>query len=403
MVPQSYSRMSTPTPVQPFTPPSLTPSHNPATPGSGHRLRGGYSASAGFGPSPMTPSQLGTYGSNRGGGGSGTAASLLNNSSTSSALAAGATGGSTRSGKSNTYKKLTIAQTLDRFENVLANLVESVSKFRPSVDDAKTLIAVDEELTQSIAELVAHQRAAKKLLRLRRESASLDEQLNMLLVTLADCRRTLRGLPRPHEKYLKAFELKEQQQRQQQESTQLQPTQLQSIELQSDLNFIEPLTPRVSAKELLQYATKVTKFTSAPPGYNQAAPEHANFPWPTEDEMRRGVLALSAIAGTLNPKDESEVEPLVDSSTVSASTSATATTGKSAGTISATGLEENSSKQQTGGSNGISMAPVHRRDSRDYGEQRPDLSRQAVPQTTSQLDLDLFDPDDDEDEEMEDI
>ncbi|ODV90225.1 hypothetical protein CANCADRAFT_56786 [Tortispora caseinolytica NRRL Y-17796] len=85
----------------------------------------------------------------------------------------------------------------------------------------------------------------------------------------------------------------------------------------------------VSYSELLAYATKISKFTTAPPGYAQAAhaaataaasadaesqpkldspdpdnnrivpPEYskpitsvpANFPWPSEDEMRRGCLA----------------------------------------------------------------------------------------------------------------
>lgn len=362
MVPQPYSRMSTPTPVQPFTPPSLTPSQNPTTPGSSHKLRSGLSSSGNIypsGQSPATPSQLGQYGSAR------------NDTQHLEDLTVET--GTTKSGK--TYTKPTIRRSLLRFESVLANLVESVSKFRPSVEFAKELIEVDEELAVSIAELVEHQRTAQQLLRLRKVSISLDEQLNTLLVTLADCRRTLRGLPRPDEKYMKAFEQQELQNK----------TGDKSSMKAAVFEAAGPLGPRVSAQDLLHYATKITKFTSAPPGYNQQAPEHANFPWPTEDEMRRGMLALSAIAGTLDVEPESTTK-LVQKS---AEPEASRPSGQ------ANGHGETS--------NGVGMG---RRNSLvDYGDQRPDLLNANEGPSTAQLDLDLFDPDDDDDddEDMEDI
>lgn len=360
MVPQPYSRMSTPTPGQPFTPPSFTPSQIPSTPGSSHKYRGGFSSGSLYPPgqSPGTPSQLGQY--------SNWTESLSGDDGPTTAVKGG-----------KVYKKLTIKQSLSQFENVLAKLVKSVSKYQPSVELTEQLIQADAELTDSIAELVVHQQAALKLLRLRKVSAALDEQLNTLLVTLADCRRTLRALPRPDEKYVKALEQRD---------------------LTKDLAIampdVEPLSQtRVSAKELLHYATKITKFTSAPPGYNRNQPEHANFPWPTEDEMRRGMLALSAIAGTADGGQNGET----GNRSVSASASAPPIPKSEDKTASA-------NNHRVDSSNGSSAAQGRRNSMEDYN--RPDMGP-AEPASTAQLDLDLFDPDedddDDDDENMVDI
>lgn len=349
--------------MQPFTPPSLTPSQNPATPGSSHKSRAGLASGGPYalGQSPTTPSQLG---SSRG----------------DAQIGEDGQAGGGKAG-SKAFKKLTIKQSLQRFESVLANLVESVSKFRPSVQSAEELIAADDALVQSIAELVEHQLAAQNLVRLRKVSVALDEQLNSLLVTLADCRRTLRGLPRPHEKYLKAYE--------QQKEANADPASTATVLAET----VVSLNPRVSAQDLLNYATKITKFTSAPPGYNQAAPEHANFPWPTEDEMRKGMLALSAIAGTSDT--DKEAEPASTATTEKPADDASSSTATTAGTAPAA-------------SNGGGVAPERRRSSLvDYGNQRPDVGQPEPSATASKLDLDLFDPDDDdeedEDDNMEDV
>lgn len=378
-MPQPYSCMSTPTPIQPFTPPSLIPSQNPTTPGSSHKLRGGQSSVNLFflGQSPTTPSQLGQYG--------GSGRNLAQNTGEVNIQV-----GSSRNIK--TYAKPTIGQSLQKFENVLASLVESVAKFRPNVEIAKELIEADEELTDSITELVEHHHAAQQLLRLRKVSASLDEQLDTLLVTLADCRRTLRGLPRPDDKYLKAYEQYQKQQEHIHEGVNgnVNHTVAASILVEST----GPLNPRVSAQELLHYATKITKFTSAPPGYNQAAPEHANFPWPTEDEMRRGMLALSAIEGTSDTPSnkDNNVTSKVETSTEEDTTS-----------------KFSHINGTTETSNGVRMAAGRRNSLVDYGDNRPDAVNANETQISpAQLDLDLFDPDDDDDdeeddEEMEDI
>ena len=49
----------------------------------------------------------------------------------------------------------------------------------------------------------------------------------------------------------------------------------------------------VDAHMLLEYASKIAKFTRAPPGYNPAdttAGGPALLPWPLDDQMRRGEL-----------------------------------------------------------------------------------------------------------------
>lgn len=350
MAPQPYSRMSTPTPGQPFTPSSsLTPSHMPSTPGSGHKLRGGFTSGSLY-PSGQSPSTLSQAGS-----------SWADDGTTTNV----------KGGK--LYQKLTIKQSLTQFETVLAQLVGSVSKFQPSVDAAEKLIQADARLNESIAELLEHQKAAEKLLRLRKVSTALDEQLNTLLVTLADCRRTLRGLPRPSEKYVQFFEQKEQ-----------------GLSV-DDIDLAQQ--PRVSAKDLLHYATKITKFTSAPPGYNQNQPEHANFPWPIEDEMRRGMLALSAIAGTSD-----QAAQAADGGAAAATTGAAGQGSERKSSDTSNPQQQQQQQASEGAAGSGANAETRRRNSMaDYGEQRP-----AEPSGTAQLDLDLFDPDDDDDDDDDD-
>lgn len=333
MVPQPYSRMATPTPSQPFTPPTL----NPATPGSSHKGRGGI-----LYQSPNTPQF---------------------NISTplSSQIAVDEINGSVLSGSLKEEPKPTVKESLVKFENVLAGLVESISKFRPSIEKAQDLIEVDQELTNAIEHLVDQYKSSLKVERLRSTSEALDEQLNDLLVTLADCRRALRSLPRPEKKYVQKHSSD--------------PTEIGVVS--------KPAQDGVMAKELLKYATKITKFTSAPPGF-QSAPEMANLPWPTEDGLRKGVLALFAINET------TEVMPEVP---------VTQTTNKETEGFPLSGSPPSDSAKNTNvvGDSDPSNGFAERRNS------ATGFGASVETNGSAPLELDLFDPDEEDDDDMEDI
>lgn len=241
-----------------------------------------------------------------------------------------------------TKKGTDIANSLNTFETVLANLLESVGKFTPSVDLAQDLIEADRNLGQAIEELVLHQQACRRIENLEKESDKLNQQLNHILVELADCRRSLGSLP--------------------------------VVPDNNDDDFNKGMST-LTAASLLEYANKITKFTRAPPGYNPEMPEHANFPWPNEDELRKGVLSMSGSGAALNPVKESVVQESTDQPMA----------------------EPTTAKGQTQ-SSAETMARMSRRRSSavSYGE-RPVVAP-AAPPGKAILDLDLFDPDEEEDD-----
>ncbi|CAN6614674.1 mediator of RNA polymerase II transcription subunit 4 [Trichomonascus vanleenenianus] len=175
---------------------------------------------------------------------------------TAAAAAAAALGGAPVSGQ-----KVDTLQRLTEFEELLNEFVESVSKFRPDTKVSAAFIAADDALSRSIEDLKKHQEYGREIDSLKEQNDRLDAQLNDLLIGLSDCRRELMALP--------------------------------SIEDgEADQSETTPQSREyINADELLKYATKITKFTRAPPGYNPHLHEHASFPWPTEDELRRGVMA----------------------------------------------------------------------------------------------------------------
>ncbi|KAK9358256.1 vitamin-D-receptor interacting mediator subunit 4-domain-containing protein [Lipomyces starkeyi] len=192
--------------------------------------------------------------------------------------------------------KLTIFGALDAFERKIADLIETVGLYSPGSGTAKELVDLDLQLDKAVDELLLYQENKALIANLSAESSDLDSQLNILLKALSDARAALLSIPGAN-----------------------------------DLGSNDtPDTPKTSYTELLAYATKISKFASAPPGFappaswaSQPPPElaktetsadgqvptvaetvsatlkeaykdpasiPANLPWPTEDEMRRGML-----------------------------------------------------------------------------------------------------------------
>jgi mediator of RNA polymerase II transcription subunit 4 len=241
---------------------------------------------------------------------------------------------------------LNVFSSVNEFESALSNLIDSISTFKPNEEHAERLIEADLRFSSSVEDLVQHQQIGKQIKQVKAVSDELDNQLNALLVGLSDCRRSLNSVPNLAQEEL----------------------------IKSGLG--KNYRKQVPADELLKYATRITKFTHAPPGYDPNIPEHANLPWPTEDELRRGVLAMSAMMDS----------QIADINTPSNETK----------------------KIQAKQTAGVSQSPtiiVRRRRSSvvEYGERpvidpsaAPTLANSAGPAKSAVLDLDLFDPDEDE-------
>ncbi|KAK9468244.1 vitamin-D-receptor interacting mediator subunit 4-domain-containing protein [Lipomyces arxii] len=191
--------------------------------------------------------------------------------------------------------KLKIHTALDAFERKMAELISAVSVYEPATNIAKELLEADVDLSVAVDELKQYHSNSELIAQLRETSDALDAQSTKLLSSLADARAQLLAIP--------------------------------------DADVIDADSDRSSKKipytELLAYATKIAKFSTAPPGFAPPAawappetdkspplpPDHvrtaeeiaketikmvyaaetssvpAKLPWPTEDEMRRGVLA----------------------------------------------------------------------------------------------------------------
>ncbi|EPS35464.1 hypothetical protein H072_11133 [Dactylellina haptotyla CBS 200.50] len=118
-----------------------------------------------------------------------------------------------------------LKRSLDAIESSLASLLESVSADDPSADAAAALVAADDELSSSLEQLVTHQKNHQNLLHLRALSSALDAELSSLLTTLSSARTELLATP---------------------------------------TTIFPPNSRQVQYDALLSYATKISKFTRPP-------------------------------------------------------------------------------------------------------------------------------------------
>ncbi|KAK6518569.1 hypothetical protein TWF506_005705 [Arthrobotrys conoides] len=86
-----------------------------------------------------------------------------------------------------------LKKSLEAIESSLALLLESVTVDDPSSDAASALVAADDDLSSSLEQLVVHQTNHQKLLHLRALSSALDSELSTLLTTLSQARTELQA------------------------------------------------------------------------------------------------------------------------------------------------------------------------------------------------------------------
>ncbi|CCC09150.1 hypothetical protein SMACR_03024 [Sordaria macrospora] len=188
----------------------------------------------------------------------------------------------------------------ERVEKALATFIDSIAKYNPSEKLAEDLVAADRELAAGLKELERHQNNHARILQLRQETASLDQQTKDIIGGLWNMRKEVKTTPAtnypatgPKYKFT-THEL---------------------------LNYAKRIT--ASAAPTPAASGPVTTTTTAPfsqpppaPSANQTAlPDdfkpHINLltgyqfhPWPTEDKVRMGSMAAyqSLISRAVDPR-----------------------------------------------------------------------------------------------------
>ncbi|KAK1783006.1 vitamin-D-receptor interacting mediator subunit 4-domain-containing protein [Copromyces sp. CBS 386.78] len=194
----------------------------------------------------------------------------------------------------------------ERVEKALATFIDSIAKYNPSEKLAEDLVAADRELAAGLKELERHQNNHARILQLRQETASLDQQTKDIIGGLWNMRKEVKTTPAtnypaagPKYKFT-THEL---------------------------LNYAKRITgtpaasaaPTPAASGPVTTTTSTTALFSQPPlapSANQTAlPDdfkpHINLltgyqfhPWPTEDKVRMGGMAAyqSLVSRAVDPR-----------------------------------------------------------------------------------------------------
>ncbi|KAI5952414.1 MED4 [Candida jiufengensis] len=235
------------------------------------------------------------------------------------------------------FNNLPIIQILDEFKDLLGNINEDISHYK-DVDfftNVEKIIKVNENLENEIHELSKHKERGEKLSKLTKVNENLDNQLKTNLKKLLEYRSQLKKLPKlPKEPQGKENEYRIQ-------------------------------NKNIDVNKLLNYSMKLAKFTKAPAAVgNMAFQIHPNnYIWPAEDSLRRGMLAMSSLQG-----DEIINFELND------------------GKVKEEDEDEDVKTEET-----KPEAP-RKRHSHSYGDDNRPKSEEQQP--SMDLNLDLFDPDD---------
>ncbi|GMM56079.1 Med4 protein [Maudiozyma humilis] len=157
-----------------------------------------------------------------------------------------------------------VYRNLSEYEDALARLIESVDKFHPDLKYASELIQADHNLFSSVAQFSKYDDIDGKLRSLEERSSSIDLQTREILQTLNECHDSLNTLP--------------------------------SLEqVQFEKESILAQREKVNSSALLDYATKLSKFTKIPPTFDRGTIGPNNFVWPGDDALRRGMLAMASL------------------------------------------------------------------------------------------------------------
>jgi len=196
-----------------------------------------------------------------------------------------------------------------------------------------------------------HHENTIQIQRLQRENAELSKLFSTNLTSLSEARTLLSSLPDS------------------------QPATIDSIYLSFHRSNI---ADKIPYQQILEYASKISKFTSPPPQWDSTRPQQPGIPftllclitgtyvpWPSEDAMRRGRLAQLAVKGLTEPSPKDEPKD--------------------------TEMEEPKPRRNPG--RRATSVEARRRKMSEAGEPKPVQPREKEKEVD--LELDLFNPDED--------
>lgn len=165
------------------------------------------------------------------------------------------------------FEKLFIVQKVSEFERLLTELASSISSFQEEniTELIENLISTNDEIVKEIEVLHHHQDLGNRIDVLEQERTDLDNEAKNILKELISCRAELKKLPRL-------------------------PANKSNLKKDESMNSID-------IQETLKYAMKLSKFTKAPATTANAPFQiHPNnYIWPAEDALRRGMLAVASL------------------------------------------------------------------------------------------------------------
>lgn len=245
------------------------------------------------------------------------------------------------------FEKLPIVEKVNEFESLLNSISNDISQFRDEeiVNKVKQIIQVNDILKLKIEDLDKHRQYSYQAENLSQQNKTLDEKSKHILKELIKYRNELRELPRL-------------------------PTTKKST-------MLETTGENCEIADILKYAMKLAKFTKAPATMgNMPFQIHPNnYIWPAEDALRRGMLAMSSLQADEIIKNELGDEVTEESEKQDEEIEM---------------KPEPEEEQAKAEDNQAEPAVRSRRGSYVYGEEVP---KKKEEQTTD-LNLDLFDPDD---------
>ncbi|KAG2732544.1 hypothetical protein G9P44_004961 [Scheffersomyces stipitis] len=239
------------------------------------------------------------------------------------------------------FEQLPIVKQVGAFEDTLNAISDNISQFKEGELHANVekIIAINDDLKSKIEELDRHRRLGENIKELEAESSNLDNTSKYILKELISYRNELRALPR-----LPA-----------------------SASKRAAVLGGKGSGDTVEIEDILKYAMKLAKFTKAP-ATSASMPFQIhpnNYVWPAEDALRRGMLAASSlnpdeiIANELGTTEEEKIQEKKDEQ-----------------------VKKADKQQDTG---------IRRGSFGDYGSSS---SGKKKEEQSAQLDLDLFDSED---------
>ncbi|CCF59283.1 hypothetical protein KAFR_0G02500 [Kazachstania africana CBS 2517] len=167
------------------------------------------------------------------------------------------------SGASPAITKVGIYSDLSQYEETLSRLIQSIDTYKPDKKIAQELIDIDSKLFNSLDSFVQYDRISSRLKDFEKQEKESTLKTKEILETLNECHNALNLLPTVDQVHF-------------------------------EMNTMLEQRKKINSSVLLDYATKLSKFTKIPPTFDKGSIGPNNFVWPAEDALRRGMLALAA-------------------------------------------------------------------------------------------------------------